>query len=251
MNQYISSSARLGKNVVIGVNAVILDEVCIGDNCLIGNNVVIHAGSVIGDNVRIDDNTIIGKKPLSSPRSIFKVPTDLEPARIGSYCQIGANVIIYAQCVIGERNLIADLATLRENVSIGDLNIIGRNVSIENYVRIGSRNKFETNCYITAYSEVEDYCFVAPCVATSNDNYMARDPERFKHFKGITMKRGSRIGVNATILPGKVLEEDACVGGGALVFRDVPAATIVIGSPAKPLRDVSAAQLLKNNLDRS
>ncbi len=250
MNQYIASSAVIGDNVQIGVNAVILDRVRIGDNCLIGNNVVIHPDSVIGESVRIDDNTVIGKLPLSSPRSIFKVPTGLKPASIGAFCQIGANVVIYAQCEIGQRNLIADLATIRENVSIGDLNIVGRNVAIENYVSIGSRNKFETNCYITAYSTIEDYCFVAPCVATSNDNYMARDPERFKHFKGVTLKRGARIGVNATILPGKVLEQDACVAGGAVVSRDVPAAKIVLGSPARELRDVPDAQLLRNNLDK-
>jgi acetyltransferase-like isoleucine patch superfamily enzyme len=250
MNQYVSPGATLGNNVTIGINAIIMDKAVIGDNCLIGNNVVIHEGTVVGDSVRIDDNAVIGKKPLSSPRSIFKVPEDLAPARIGSYCQIGANVIIYAQCEIGERNLIADLATLRENVRIGDLNIIGRNVSIENFVNIGSRNKFETNCYITAYSEIEDYCFVAPCVATSNDNYMARDPERFNHFRGITMKRGARIGVNCTILPGKVLEEDCCVAGGSVVSRDVPAKTVVLGSPARPLRPVPEAQQLENNLDK-
>ncbi|MCB5246399.1 MAG: N-acetyltransferase [Candidatus Cloacimonetes bacterium] len=250
MNQHIASSARVGANTRLGANVVILEDARIGENCLIGHNVVIHPGSVIGDNVRIDDNTIIGKAPLSSPRSIFKLPEGLKPAVIGAGCQIGANVIIYLQCEIGQRNLIADLATIRENVVIGDLNIIGRGVSIENYVTIGDRNKFETNCYITAYSQIEDYCFVAPCVATSNDNYMARDPQRFEHFKGVTLRRGARIGVNATILPGKVLAEDACVAGGAVVSRDVPSATVVVGSPAKALREVPSEQLLANNLDK-
>jgi len=250
MNQYIASTAKIGTNVSLGINIIILDDVTIGNDCQIGHNVVIHAGSVIGTGVRIDDNTVIGKKPLSSPRSIFKPPAELTPAMIGDYCQIGANVIIYAQCVIGERNLIADLATIRENVQLGDLNIIGRNVTIENFVQIGNRCKFETNCYITAYSEIEDYCFVAPCVATSNDNYMARDKERFQHFKGITMKRGSRIGVNCTILPGKTLHEDAMVAGGSVLTKDAPAETIVLGSPAKPVREVPEPQLLKNNLDK-
>jgi len=250
MNRYVSDSARLGKDVSLGINAVILDDVIIGDNCLIGNNVVIHPGSRIGDAVRIDDNTVIGKKPLSSPRSIFKVPTDLKPAVIGSFCQIGANVVIYCQCEIGMRNLIADLATVRENVSIGELNIIGRNVAIENYVTIGNRNKFETNSYITAYSQVGDYCFVAPGVITSNDNYMARDPQRFEHFKGITMEDGSRIGANATILPGKILQSDACVAAGAVLTRDAAAGMIVVGNPAKAFREVPEAQLLKNNLDK-
>jgi hypothetical protein len=146
--------------------------------------------------------------------------------------------------------LIADLATIRENVSMGDLNIVGRNVSVENFVKIGNRNKFETNSYITAYSEIGDYCFVAPCTATSNDNYMARDKERFNHFKGITMESGSRIGVNATILPGKVLHSDAVVAAGAVVTRDVPAKTIVVGNPAKAFREVPESQLLENNLDK-
>lgn len=250
MNKHIDSSVKLGTNVTIGYNSVIMENVEIGNDCLIGHNVVIHAGSKIGNAVRIDDNVIIGKKPLSSPRSIFKVPTDLKPAIIGDFCQIGANVVIYCQCEIGERNLIADLATIRENVSLGDLNIVGRNVSIENFVKIGSRNKFETNSYITAYSEIGDYCFVAPCTATSNDNFMARDKERFNHFKGITMESGSRIGVNATILPGKVLHSDAVVAAGAVVTRDVPAKTIVVGNPAKAFREVPETQLMENNLDK-
>lgn len=251
MNNMIAKTATIGMNVTMGFNVIIMDNAKIGDDCQIGHNVIIYEETVIGTGVRIDDNTIIGKKPLSSPRSIFKAPTQLTPAQVGDYCQIGANVIIYAQCTIGERNLIADLATIRENVSIGDLNIVGRNATIENFVKVGSRNKFETNCYITAYSEVEDYCFVAPCVATSNDNYMARDPERFNHFKGVTLKTGSRIGVHATTLPGICLQEDAVVAAGALVTKDVETEKIWAGFPAKHFRDVPEAQLLKNNRDKT
>ncbi|MBT6994433.1 MAG: N-acetyltransferase, partial [Candidatus Cloacimonetes bacterium] len=150
---------------------------------------------------------------------------------------------------IGENCLIADLATIRENVEIGKLNIIGRNVSVENFVKIGERCKLETNCYITAYSKIEDYCFIAPMVATSNDNFMARDKERYKHFKGITMKKGSRIGVNATILPGKIIHEDGVVAAGSLVTKDVSKNELWLGSPAKVNRKVPEVQLLKNNLD--
>ncbi len=250
MKQHISRSAQIGKDTTIGFNCVILDNAVIGTNCLIGHNVVIHEGSEIGDNVRIDDNTIIGKIPLSSPRSIFKVDPNLKPAQIGDKCQIGANVVIYVQSKIGNNCLIADMATIRENVTIGDLNIIGRNVSIENFVTIGERNKLETNCYITAYSKIEDYCFVAPAVATSNDNYMARDKERFNHFKGITMKKGSRIGVNSTILPGKTIFEDGMVAGGSLVTRDVTTEEIWQGVPAKYKAKVPETQLLKKNMDK-
>jgi UDP-3-O-[3-hydroxymyristoyl] glucosamine N-acyltransferase len=249
-NGFISSSAKIGENVNFGMNVVIEDNVVIGDNCLIGHNVVIYNGSIIGEGVRIDANTIIGKRPLSSPRSIFKVADNMMPARIGKLCQIGANVVIYCQATVGDNNLIADLATVRENVTVGNLNIIGRNVTIENYVEIGDRNKFETNCYITAYSKVEDYCFVAPCVATSNDNYMARDKERFNHFKGVTLKKGARLGVNVTVLPGKIIAEDCQVAAGALVTKDTTSGKLWIGSPAREVKDIAVNQRLENNLDK-
>lgn len=246
--KHIAESAKIGQNTKIGFNSIIEKNVKIGDNCLVGHNVVIHSGSKIGDTVRIDDNTIIGKKPLFSPRSIFKKDKFSSPS-VGDECLIGANVIIYVGCEIGEKNLIADLSTVRENVEIGDLNIIGRNVSVENYVKIGNRNKIETNAYITAYSEIDDYCFIAPSVVTSNDNYMGRDKERYKHFKGIKIKRGGRIGVNATILPGITIEEDGMVAGASVVSKDVPKEKIVLGSPAKEISQVDEKQLLKNNLD--
>lgn len=250
MAQHIAESAEIGRNSSWGFNCIIMDKVRIGQDCLIGHNVIIYEGSCIGNGVRIDDNTIIGKKPLSSPRSILKQNNELHPAEIGNLCQIGANVVIYAQSKIGDNCLIADLATIRENVKIGNLNIIGRNVTIENFCKIGNRNKIETNAYITAYSEIEDYCFIAPCVATSNDNFMGRDEERFKHFKGVTIKKGGRIGVNATILPGKIIDEDGMVAGGSVVSKDVGKTEIWLGSPARKKQKVNEKQLLKNNLDK-
>jgi UDP-2-acetamido-3-amino-2,3-dideoxy-glucuronate N-acetyltransferase len=250
MKNHIAETAIIGDKTEIGINTVIGENVVIGKDCLISDNVVIYEGSTIGNNVRIDANTVIGKKPLSSPRSIFKVDPNLKPAKIGNMCQIGANVVIYVQSKIGNNNLIADSATIRENVNIGDLNIVGRNVTIENFVNIGDRNKFETNCYITAYSEVGNYCFVAPCVATSNDNYMARDKKRYDNFKGITIKDGGRIGVGSVILPGKIIHEDGVAAAGAVITRDIPAGEIWLGSPAKFFRKVPEEQLLKNNLDK-
>ena len=138
------------------------------------------------------------------------------------------------------------MSTVRENVTIGDFTIVGRGVAIENFCKVGSYCKLETNVYITAYSELADYCFIAPCVATSNDNYMARSKERFKHFKGVTVKKGGRIGLNATILPGKVIGEDSQVAAGAVVTKDTPPKKIVLGAPAKPWRDVPSDQLLEN-----
>ena len=119
------------------------------------------------------------------------------------------------------------------NTTISEYTIVGRGVTIENYVKIGKRCKLESESYITAYSELEDYVFIAPSVVTSNDNYLGRTEERFKHFKGITVKKGGRIGANAVILPGKTIGEDALVAAGSVVTKDVPPGETVSGYPAK------------------
>lgn len=243
---YISENANISSNVVLGHFAVVEDQVEIGENCIIGHNVVIHKGTKIGDNVRIDDNTVIGKQPMRSVNSIFTDKKELEPAIIKNGCLIGAGVIVYAGCEIGEKTLVADLATIREDVIIGSKTIIGRGTAVENFCKVGSNCKLETNVYLTAYSEVEDNVFIAPGVVTSNDNFAARSKERYKYFKGITVKKGGRIGAQATILPGKIIYEDGFVAAGSVVTKDVQNETIVAGNPARILRKVPEDQLLKN-----
>ena len=119
-------------------------------------------------------------------------------------------------------------------------------MAIENFCTIGAYCKLETNVYVTAYSEIEDRVFIAPCVATSNDNFIGRTEERFKHFKGVTIKKGARIGVGAVILPGKVIGEDALIAAGALLTGNAESRVIVAGVPAKKFREVPPEQLLEN-----
>jgi len=226
--------------------AIIEPNVTIGKNCQIGYNVVIRSGTIIGDNVRIDDNTVIGKQPMRASMSIFKEDLNLSPTVIGNNCLIGANTVIYIGANIANNVMVADLASIRENTSIGEYTIIGRGVTVENYVKIGKRCKLESNCYITAFSDLADYVFIAPGVVTSNDNYIGRTEERFKHFKGITVKKGGRIGAGAVILPGKVIGEDALVAAGSVVTKDVPARKVVMGVPARFIKDVPVEQLIEN-----
>ncbi|MBL4938130.1 N-acetyltransferase [Clostridium sp. YIM B02515] len=246
MDCFISDNSTIADNVSLGHFSVVEDGVQIGKNCIIGHNVIIRKGSIIGKNVRIDDNTVIGKEPMRAANSIFKDDEKLSPAELGDNCLIGAGVIIYSGCKIGEKTLVADLATIRENVSIGSKTIIGRGVAVENFCEIGSNCKLETNAYITAYSKLEDYVFIAPGVVTSNDNFAARSKERFGKFKGVTVKKGARIGAQATILPGKIINEDGFVAAGSTVTKDVEAETIVCGNPSKPMRNVPENQLLRN-----
>ena len=242
---HIAQSASIDATVRIGEFCVIGENVTIGEGCVIGHHVVVHDGTIIGNNVRIDDHTVIGKQPMKAANSATTHIQEFTPTKIGDHCIIGTGAIIYTGSMIDNKVLLADLSTVRENVTIGEGTIIGRGVAIENFCTVGAYCKLETNVYLTAYSTVEDRCFIAPCVATSNDNFVGRTKERFKHFKGLLLKKGGRIGVNATILPGKTIGEDALVAAGATVTQNVPARKIYAGIPAKEFRDVPEEQLLE------
>ncbi|MBP1915421.1 acetyltransferase-like isoleucine patch superfamily enzyme [Lederbergia galactosidilyticus] len=229
-----------------GNNVIIQEEVSFGENVVIGNNVVIYKGTKIGNNVIIQDNVVIGKQPTRAKASILPETKLLPPTIIGDGVTIGTSSIIYENATIGDEVFVADLATIRERVTVGERTIVGRGVAIENDSKVGKRCKLETNCYITAYSELGNDVFIAPCVVTTNDNYMARSKERFDKFKGITVKDGGRIGANSTILPGKIIHEDGTVAAASVVTKDVEQEIIVVGTPAKELRKVPENQLLRN-----
>jgi len=247
MDHSIHPDAVIGRDTEIGRFIVIEEGAVIGEGCVIGHHVVIHRGSRIGVGVRIDDHAVIGKLPLSAKRSrTTRAGRTLEPTVIGDSSLIGTGAIIYAGASIGTGVLVADTASIREEVTIGDFTIIGRNATIENRVTIGARCKIQADVYICAYSEIGDDCFIAPCAATSNDNFAGRWKERTKYYKGVTIEKGGRIAVNATILPGKVIGPDGMVAAGAVVTKDVPEGVVVAGNPARRLRDVPENQLLKN-----
>jgi serine O-acetyltransferase len=240
----IDASARIGAGTVLGQFCVIGARVVLGEGCQVGHHVVIHDGTVIGGHVRIDDHAVIGKQPMRAANSAVTQEAQQPPARIGDRCLIGTGAVLYAGCVLGEKVLVADLATLREQVTVGEGTIIGRGVAVENQCRIGRYCKLETNAYVCAYSVLEDRAFLAPGVLTSNDNFLGRTAERFKHFRGVTVRRGGRVGVGAVVLPGKEVGPDAVVAAGALLTHDAEAGLVHTGLPARPLRPVPSEQLL-------
>jgi acetyltransferase-like isoleucine patch superfamily enzyme len=204
---------------------------------------VVHPGTVLGNGVRVLEHAVVGTQPTLSPRSTAK-REPLPPAVIGGGTVVSTGAIVFAGTTVGARVILGDQSCVRERVTIGDDVVLGRGSLVENDTTIGSHARIQADAYITAYTTIEDDVFVAPCVVTTNDNFMGRTERRLGLLRGPTLRRGARVGGGAVLCPGVEVGEEAFVGAGAVVTKDVPARTVVVGNPARVLRDVPPDELL-------
>jgi acetyltransferase-like isoleucine patch superfamily enzyme len=211
----------------------------------VAETAVIYPGTVIGEGCKILDYAVLGKQPSLSPRSTAK-REPLPPLELGPGTIVSTGAVVFAGTRIGARVIVGDQACVRERCVVEDDVVIGRGSLVENDTTIGALTKIQAHAYITAYSTLEENVFIAPCVATTNDNFMGRTERRHELVKGPTIRRGARVGGAAVLLPGIEIGEEAFVGAGAVVLRDVPARAVVVGSPARQIREVPAEELLEN-----
>jgi acetyltransferase-like isoleucine patch superfamily enzyme len=209
----------------------------------IAETAVVFPGTVVGEGCKILDYAVVGKQPTLSPRSTAK-REELPPLELGPGTIVSTGAVVFAGTTVGERVIVGDQACVRERCTIGDDVVIGRGSLVENDTSVGALTKIQAHAYITAYSMLEDNVFIAPCVVTTNDNFMGRTEKRHDLVKGPTIRRGARIGGGVVLLPGIEVGEEAFVGAGAVVIRDVPARALVVGNPARQIREVPDEELL-------
>jgi len=173
----------------------------------------------IGMNYIIQDDVIIGH-------------SDKGHVVIGDNALIRSGSIIYSDVKIGNNFKTGHRILIRENSEIGDNVLIGTNVVLDGHCKLGNNVSVQTGAYITINTTVEDNVFIGPRVVTANDKYMITGAKLI----GPTIKKGARIGANSTLLPGVVIGEEAVVGSGSVVTRDVPAGATVVGNPARILK---------------
>ena len=203
----------------------------------------VYPGTVLGENVRVLENAVVGKQPALGPKSTAK-RDPLPPTEIGDGTIVSTGAIVFAGSTIGAGCILGDQSCVRERVTIADDVVVGRGSLVENDTTIGTGTRIQAEAYITASSTLEDDVFIAPCVVTTNDNFMGRTEKRKALVRGPVIRRGARVGGGAVLLPGIEIGEEAFIGAGAVVTRDVPAGTLVVGSPARYLRSVPPEELL-------
>jgi UDP-2-acetamido-3-amino-2,3-dideoxy-glucuronate N-acetyltransferase len=206
---------------------------------------IVYEGTVLGEGVRVFEHAVVGKQPSLGARSTAK-REPLPPTVIGDGTVVSTGAIVFAGSQVGARCIVGDQSCIRERVALGDDCILGRGSLIENDTTVGAGSRIQADAYVTAYSTLEEDVFIAPCVVTTNDNFMGRTEKRKELMKGPTIRRGARIGGGAILCPGIEIGAEAFVGAGAVVTKDVPPGVVVVGSPARVLRDVDPAELRAN-----
>jgi UDP-2-acetamido-3-amino-2,3-dideoxy-glucuronate N-acetyltransferase len=204
------------------------------DDLVLGENVVLHGELRIGRGCRIDDGAIVGRVPVlsansSAPRSA-PGPTTLEDGAV-----VCAGAIVFAGARIGAGAIVGDQAHLRERASLGADSLLGRGSALGSDAVVGARVRIQTNVWLTSGTVVEDDVFVGPGVVTTNDDEMEQGAPA-EALRPPVLRRGCRVGGGVVLTPGVEVGEEAFVAAGAVVTRDVPPRAVVMGVPARVVR---------------
>lgn len=193
-----------------------------------GPGVVIHSQVTWGDGCVLGPFVIVGE-----PCGTTELPTVIGPGAV-----IRSHTVIYCGNRIGPDFRSGHGVLIRECNEIGASVSIGSGSVIEHHVRIGDRVRLHSNTFIPEYSVLEDDCWIGPNVVFTNARY-PRSPGVKEQLQGPYVARGAKIGANATLLPGVRIGEDALVGAGSVVTRNVPPGAVVAGNPARVINHIS------------
>ena len=240
---FVDPSAVLAAEVVIGPGAVVEAGASLGAGSTVGPGVVIHSGVSVGAGCLIEAGAVLGKRPRLRPGS-SATGSALGPLEVGDGVTVCVGAVLYASARIGAAAIIGDQACVRERSTVGARSVVGRGSTIDFDCVVGDRVSIQTGVYLTARSVVEDDVFLGPGVCTTNDDTMGRHAAGYR-LAGAVFRRRCRVGGRAVLVPGVEVGEEAYVAAGAVVTRDVEARAVVMGVPARAVRDVPDADLLE------
>ena len=136
---------------------------------------------------------------------------------------------------IGSGTKVWHFSHIQSGAKVGQNCSIGQNVNIANNVVVGDNVKIQNNVSVYEGVELEDYVFCGPSAVFTNIKLpRAEFPQRGSQYYAKTLvKKSASIGANATIVCGVTIGEYALIGSGAVVTRDVPPYSLVVGNPGR------------------
>ncbi len=222
---HVAAGAELGPGVEVQPGAVIHDGARLGRDCL------------------VESGAVLGKRPRLRAGS-SAAGGELGELVIEDGVTVCAGAVVYAGAWLGRGVIVGDQSQIRERARVGAGSVIGRGASVDFDALVGERVLIQTGVYVTGGSVVEDEVFLGPGVITTNDNAMGRHAPG-EPLRGPRLRRACRIGGGAVLVPGVEVGEEAFVAAGAVVTADVPARAVVMGVPARVVRQVLDEDLIE------
>lgn len=210
---------------------IIEDGVSIGEDCVIESNCMIKRGVVLGSNSYVGVGCIIGERQIANVSDAKK--TRKRELHIGNGALLRSGTILYEGSRIGAEFETGHRVTIREKTDIGDCVRIGTLSDIQGHCRIGSYVRMHSNVHIGMKSEIEDYVWIFPYVVLTNDPTPPSE-----NLVGVHIHSFAVVSTGSVILPGVDVGQDALIGAGAVVTRNVAEYKVVAGNPAKEISDV-------------
>lgn len=240
---HVSAAAELAEDVEVAAGAVIHDGVRIGAGSRIGSGAVIHTGTGLGRRCLVEDCAVLGKRPTLR-RGSSAAGRQIAALVLEDDVTVCCGAVVYAGADLREHVIVGDQAQVREGAVIGPRSVVGRASSVDFGAIVGAGVLIQTGVYLTAGSLVEDDVFIGPGVVTTNDHTMGRHAPG-EPLAGPVLRRACRVGGGAVLVPGVVIGQEAFVAAGALVTRDVGDREVVMGVPARVVRQVPEQDLIE------
>lgn len=188
-------------------------------------------------NVTLPDDAVVGLFCILGEPPRGKTAGELA-LTFDAGCVIRSHTVIYAGNQIGAGFQTGHHVMIREENQIGDHVSIGTSSIIEHHVIIGDQVRIHSRVFVPEYSILEAGCWLGPGVMITNARYpLSRGVK--ESLKGAHIMPRAKIGANATLLPGVTIGENALIGAGSVVTKDVPENMIVAGNPARIIGSVN------------
>jgi len=195
---------------------------------------IIHPDVELAGTVTVDDFVVLGRpaRPGQPPK----------PTRIGGGSVFRSGTVVYEGNTIGEGFQTGHNALIRQDNVIGDRCSLGSGSVIEFEARLGNGVRIHSQAFVPEHTILEDDCWIGPNVVLTNAPYPRGDRVK-ETLQGVRIGKRAKIGANATILPGVTVGDDALVGAGSVVTKDVPPRAVVAGNPARVIKTIDELQV--------
>lgn len=197
---------------------------------MISKTAIIHENVEIGEGTVIEDYCVIGVAPRGKQEGELKTV-------IGRDCVIRSQSVIYAGNIIGDDFQTGNMVTVREENTIGNNVSIGTKSDVQHHVRIEDGVRIHTQAFVPEYCVLKKGCWIGPNVVMTNAPFPL-SPGAKDNLKGCVVEEKAKVGANSTLLPGVVIGKNSLVGSGSVVTKDVEPDTVVVGNPAKYIKNV-------------